>query len=168
MLNGSCGVPIAEWRKVEEGVKMLLNIAIGALLIAVTCRIHAEGMLLASITMRSKLGYGQSDLKRRHIYWVVAIVLILFLVAVVQVLVWALVYVGLDAIQGLERALYFSMVTFTTLGYGDVVLTEDWRLLASIQAVNGIILFGWSTAIVLAAVQSCVSIKHGEDDTQIE
>ena len=144
---------------------MLLNITIGALLIAVTCRIHVEGMLLASITMRSKLGYGQSGPMRRQVYWLMAIVLIMFLVAVVQVLVWALVYVGLDAIQGLEQALYFSMVTFTTLGYGDVVLTEDWRLLASIQAVNGIILFGWSTAIILAAVQRIISIKHGEGDT---
>jgi hypothetical protein len=46
------------------------------------------------------------------------------------------------------------MVTFTTLGYGDIVLDERWRLLASFEAATGIIMFGWTTAIVLAAVQS--------------
>jgi len=42
---------------------------------------------------------------------------------------------------------------FTTLGYGDVVLSDRWRLLSSLQAANGIIMFGWTTAIVLATVQ---------------
>ena len=53
----------------------------------------------------------------------------------------------------LEKTLYFSMVTFTTLGYGEIVLGEQWRLLASFEAANGIIIFGWTTAIVVAAVQ---------------
>ena len=59
----------------------------------------------------------------------------------------------MNAIQGFERALYFSMVTFTTLGYGDIVLHERWRLLASSEAANGVIMFSWTTAIVIAAVQ---------------
>ena len=46
------------------------------------------------------------------------------------------------------------MVTFTTLGYGDIVLDENWRLLASFEAATGIIMFGWTTAIVLASLQS--------------
>ena len=45
------------------------------------------------------------------------------------------------------------MVTFTTLGYGEIVLDEQWPLLASFEAANGIIMFGWTTAIVIAAVQ---------------
>jgi voltage-gated potassium channel Kch len=74
-------------------------------------------------------------------------------VSIMEVLVWAVAYVVLDAIEELEKALYFSMVTFTTLGYGDVVLDKGRRLLASIEAVNGIIMFGWSTAILIAAVE---------------
>ena len=61
---------------------------------------------------------------------------------------------ALGEINDLEPAFYFSMVTFTTLGYGDIVLDERWRLLASFEAATGIIMFGWTTAIVLAAVQS--------------
>ena len=77
----------------------------------------------------------------------------MFIVSVVEVLVWAVTYLALNAIDGLEKAIYFSMVTFTTLGYGEIVLDERWRLLASSEAVNGIIMFGWTTAIVIAAVQ---------------
>ena len=47
----------------------------------------------------------------------------------------------------------FMVITLTTLGYGDIVLTEQWRLLAAIEAANGIIMFGWSTALVIAVVQ---------------
>lgn len=49
--------------------------------------------------------------------------------------------------------LYFSTVTFTTLGYGDVTLDAGWRLFASIQAAVGTIMFGWTTAIVMAVLQ---------------
>ena len=62
-------------------------------------------------------------------------------------------YRTLGALSDLEEALYFSTVTFTTLGYGDVVLQPSWRLLASFQSVNGIIMFGWTTAVIVALVQ---------------
>ncbi len=61
-------------------------------------------------------------------------------------------YRAIGALSDLEGALYFSAVTFTTLGYGDVVLQSSWRLLASFQGVNGIIMFGWTTAIIVALV----------------
>ena len=48
---------------------------------------------------------------------------------------------------------YFSLVTLTTLGYGDVVLSGDWRTLASIQAANGVIIFGWTTALIFYFIQ---------------
>ena len=51
------------------------------------------------------------------------------------------------------RGIYFSMVTFTTLGFGDVVLTGQWRTLASIQAANGVIIFGWTTALIFYFIQ---------------
>ena len=56
-------------------------------------------------------------------------------------------------LDSLEEATYFSFVTFTTLGYGDVVLSDRWRLLSSLEAANGIIMFGWTTAVVMAVVQ---------------
>ena len=67
--------------------------------------------------------------------------------------IWAHAYLRVGAIEQLETALYFSMVTFTTLGYGDVTLSPDWRLLASFEAANGIMMFGWTTALIAAVIQ---------------
>ena len=55
--------------------------------------------------------------------------------------------------QDFETALYFSFVTFTTLGYGDITLSEGWRLLSGIEALNGLLLVGWTTALLFAIVQ---------------
>lgn len=65
----------------------------------------------------------------------------------------AVLYRALDAVRTLEEAAYFSMETFTTLGYGDITLDKDWRLLSSFEAANGLLMFGWSTALIFAAVQ---------------
>jgi voltage-gated potassium channel Kch len=60
----------------------------------------------------------------------------------------------------MERALYFSTVTFTTLGYGDITLQERWQLLSSFEAANGIILFGVSTAFVFVAIRKLFEITE--------
>ena len=132
---------------------MLLNIVIAILMMAATTAIHAGGMSLALHEIKSQGGRVLRRLRKRRIYRVVAIVLLMFLVSLLEVLLWAGTYLVLNALQDFERALYFSMVTFTTLGYGEIVLDERWRLLASFEAANGIIMFGWTTAIVVAAVR---------------
>lgn len=134
---------------------MLLNIVIAACMMVATTGIHAGGMIMAMHSIRSEGGRWRKQLRRKPIYRVGGIVLLMFLVSLMEVLVWASTYLALNAIQGFERSFYFSMVTFTTLGYGDIVLAEHWRLLGSFEAANGIIMFGWTTAIVIAAVQHC-------------
>lgn len=132
---------------------MLLVIFIALGLIIITTAIHAGGMSLGLNMMKERKQTMKQGFARTKIYWISAIVLLMFLVSVAEAFIWALVYLALNAIEGLEQAFYFSMVTFTTLGYGDIVLQERWRLLASFEAGTGIIMFGWTTAIVIAAVQ---------------
>jgi hypothetical protein len=82
--------------------------------------------------------------------------LILVALHIVQISLWAVTYrllVPVDELPNLETAIYFSFVTFTTLGYGDITLSEGWRLLSGIEAMNGILLVGWSTAVLFAVVQ---------------
>ena len=67
---------------------------------------------------------------------------------------WAVVYLTVGEFIELSDALYFSVVTSTTLGYGDITLSERWRLLASFEAMGGLILFGASTAFLLAVTRS--------------
>ena len=81
----------------------------------------------------------------------------MFLAIVVEAWLWALVYLlnpMITALPDMETALYFSMVTYSTLGYGDVVLVGKWRILASIQAANGVIVFGWTTALIFIWIQN--------------
>jgi hypothetical protein len=132
---------------------MVLNIAIGCVLVVLTTFIHAAGMLVAVRILRisrAEQWAARSAFTRASA--VAALVLIMFLAAIVESWVWAAAYLAVDAISDLEQAIYFSTVTYTTLGYGDVVLDERWRLLSSLQAAGGIIMFGWTTAIIVAAV----------------
>ena len=140
---------------------MLLNIGIAVFMLVVTTAIHAVGMVLALHAIQKYEGESSKHPRLSRIYRVSGIILLMFLASIMEVLVWASTFLALNAIQGLEKALYFSMVTFTTLGYGEIVLDEQWRLLASFEAANGIIMFGWSTAIVIAVVQN-VYFKVGQ------
>jgi len=138
---------------------MLLNIAIAAFLMVVNTAIHAGGMVLAMRTIHTE-DHWLKRLLQTKVQKVGGVVLLMFLASLLEVLVWAATFLALNAIEGFERALYFSMVTFTTLGYGEIVLDEQWRLLASFAAANGIMMFGWTTAIVIAVVQRVYFPEH--------
>ena len=132
---------------------MLLQIAIGSALLLLTVTIHSAFTLIAISA------FGDGRLERMNRRWmrtaaVAALVLMMFFATLLHASAWAATYVVVDAIQGFEEALYFSMVTFTTLGYGDITLAESWRLLAAFEAANGSIMFGWTTAIVVAVIHS--------------
>jgi hypothetical protein len=75
---------------------------------------------------------------------------------IVQAAFWALIYMALGAFEDFETALYFSGLTFTSLGYGDVVLNGRVRLIAPLQAANGLMMFGITTGLFIAAFQHAV------------
>ncbi len=141
---------------------MLFNVAIAAFMMIVTTCIHAGGMELMLRGVKDHRAGLRAWLRKTRIYRVVITILVMFAVALLEALAWASVYLALGALKGLEQAFYFSLVTFTTLGYGEIVLDERWRLLASFEAANGIIMFGWSTAIVMAVVQRVYLADNAE------
>lgn len=81
------------------------------------------------------------------------LVLLLFYAPLLESSLWAGTSVIVGAIPDWESAIYFSIVTYTTLGYGDITLDPSWRLMASFQAGNGTIMFGWSTAWIISFIQ---------------
>ena len=87
-----------------------------------------------------------------------AVMLLLMLGNCLQMALWAGLFVLLGEFDSLVTALYFSGVTFATLGYGDLVLSPPWRLLSALEATNGILMFGVSTAVMTAAVSDV--FKH--------
>jgi voltage-gated potassium channel Kch len=68
-------------------------------------------------------------------------------------------YQGLGLFTGLEGSLYFSGITFTTVGYGDMTLPACWRLLSVAEAVNGVLTAGWSTAQLVYVVQRIITMR---------
>ena len=123
-------------------------------MIILTTAIHASGMLLSLHIANIKSEKTKSCHITRCVLRTSVVVIIMFLVSLIEVVVWAAPFLAFDAIDGLEKTVYFSMVTYTTLGYGDVLLDEQWRLLASFEAANGIIMFGWTTAIVMYVIRN--------------
>ena len=142
---------------------MLLSIGIGSLLVLLTTLIHIEAMLLVYSWFKSQEKTRQQPVNRKKRRLVGGAVLLMFLVIVVEIAVWATAYLLAGAIEEVETALYFSTVTFTTLGYGDILLSQKWRLLAAFEAVNGIIMFGLTTALLIAAVQRVYFDNVGEN-----
>jgi len=92
----------------------------------------------------------------------VILFVVLGLVAIHSVEIWlyGAAFWAIGAVKDFETALYFSTVTFTTLGYGDVVLEGNWRLFGAIEAGNGLILFGWSTAFLLSLTSRLRLLEH--------
>jgi len=74
------------------------------------------------------------------------------LLHLIQIALWAVVFWRAGELPTLETAVYFSITTYTTVGFGDVVLGPSWRVLAGFEGLTGIILVGWSTAFVFAIV----------------
>ena len=69
-----------------------------------------------------------------------------------EIAVWAVFYTWKGAMADLPSALYFSAVTYTTTGYGDLVLPEEWRLVGGVETLTGILMCGWSTGFFMAVV----------------
>ncbi len=130
---------------------MLDDLLIGALMIAWTATVHAGFMVFGFWLFRNRIGSHRTHFARASI--VTALVLWYFLAVVVECWCWALVYMFLGVFDDLETAVYFSTVAFTTLGFGDIVLDESYRLLGAFEAAAGMVIFGWTTAMVFSAVQ---------------
>ena len=138
--------------------------AIGMFLIAITVMIHAYGSslwmnyMLATYTRRNGIVV---DAKESRVLLLTAVVLLSL--HLLEVFIWASAYrflVPLSEIDTLETAFYFSLVTFTSLGFGDVTLGPEWRILSGMEALNGVLLVGWTTAFLYAVLQRIWKFSH--------
>jgi len=145
---------------------MWSQIFLGCFLVLVTTIFHTFATAAALVMLKNvgQIFHVNTASMLQRTVLVAGLVALLFLVSVLDAVIWAHVYLRVGAIEQLETALYFSMVTFTTLGYGDVTLPPDWRLLASFEAANGIIMFGWTTALIAAVIQRLAPPRHRKHD----
>jgi len=126
---------------------MIIQLVIGTFMIGAVVIFHA---LALDFTMKHLRRIEIFALHRTHSLWkpffLATAVLCVFTIHVIEIWIWAFVFLSVSALPDFETALYFSTTAFTTVGFGDVVPALEWRLLGSIEAANGFMLFAWSAA----------------------
>ena len=143
---------------------MLKIFAVGIVLVGVTFTIHAVGSTWwIGQLIRRFAGRDGTWRRGTTVGCLMSTGIVLLMLHLLEALVWAatfLVLPGETNLKSFEEAVYFSTVTFTTLGYGDLTLAPQWRLLSGVEAVNGILLAGWSTALLFTVVQRSWKMGH--------
>jgi len=140
---------------------MIANFALATILVGLTVIIHFFGLLALLWILRSR-----GHRFRAHESWagqgaaILFVVLGLVAVHTIEVWLYAFAYLLVSALPDFEAALYFSTSSFTTIGYGDVVLDHKWRLVGAIEGANGLLLFGWSTAFLISVTGRMRALEH--------
>jgi hypothetical protein len=119
-------------------------------LMALCVAIHALGLALAFRWLDRSAQRPRPFLRWTRL--LIAVAGWTVLVHLIEIMAWALFYVWKDGMPDLPTALYFSAVTYTTTGYGDLVLPKELRLIGAVEALTGILMCGWSTGFFFALV----------------
>jgi hypothetical protein len=132
---------------------MLRQFLFGGAVSAVNIALHALVMTILVRVARHASARSRSRASKHLVLVMIPTVLVLMITHTLEVIVWAFGYFLVGAApEGADRV-YFAFVNYTTLGYGDVVAVARWRLLGPMTAMNGVLLFGWSTAVIFEVLR---------------
>ena len=138
---------------------MVIQLLLGCATVFVTMSIQIAAVvymlqyLISVLSDRDNNHYS----KGKTTYVISMIMTMLFVGHMVQVAIWAVLFMSLGEFSDFLTAFYHSMVNFASLGYGDIVMSEDWRLLGAIEASNGVLMFGLSAGAMLAIMSYLLS-----------
>ena len=130
------------------------------------CNIAIHAMVMAAVIRAARIA-GESATSRqslRLIAVMIATVSVLMAAHLAEVLVWSFAYAIVSAAPPGTDLIYFAFVNYTTLGYGDVTPVERWRLLGPMTAMNGVLLFGWSTAVIFEVLRRTLTASRREQE----
>jgi hypothetical protein len=129
---------------------VLKQLLVASCLMAICVVIHATGLASALRRLRR---LPDTALLFWNLCWVfIRLAGWMVLLHLCEIGVWALTYGWGRAMSDMASALYFSAVTYTTTGYGDLLLPVEWRLVGAVEALTGILMCGWSTGFFFAVV----------------
>ena len=139
---------------------MLTEITIAATIVSVCLMIHLTGLLLmAEWLFRRRENLERTASRRQFALLIVALFAGIMMLHLIQTSLWAVFYYTQNLFSDFETSLYFSMVSFTTIGYGDVLLPRKWRLLGVIEGFSGVLLCGVSTAFIFAVINAMFQFR---------
>jgi hypothetical protein len=141
------------------GAVSVVNIAIHALVMMLVIRVAQRASDRAKYESRPSM---------LLVKVTVPTVVALMVAHTIEVIVWAVSYSLADATPAGADRVYFAFVNYTTLGYGDIVPVERWRLLGPMTAMNGVLLFGWSTALIFEVLRRTIAQGRGLPNTHTE
>jgi predicted exporter len=129
---------------------MFVQFAVSTAMLVICVMVHGAGLFSLSRATRSERSAERlrhvDPLSLRGAVFTLLIVLAIFVLHGIEIWLFALLYLAIGAVDGLENALYFSTISYSTVGYSDTHATAAWRLLGPFESILGIILLGWSTA----------------------
>lgn len=137
---------------------MVIKILVAWCLVATTVTIHCIGLAIIlrvffKLTHVNRGGILKTAwLLNTLVWWIIALHMI-------EITIWGVFYWWQECFSSAELALYFAGVTYTTIGYGDLLLPIGWRLLAPVQGLSGILLCGLSASVFFAVVNYLHKIK---------
>lgn len=141
---------------------MISNLAAGAAIICFNVLVHTLGLILTTKAVAFGISRLRIHGRRSRMLAMIIVVVALFGVIAVEIWIWAGMYLWLGVLDDFETALYFSTVTFSTIGYGDIVPSQGWRTLAALEGINDFLFIGWSTAYLVAAGTRVGPFRIGE------
>ncbi len=131
---------------------MMLSLVIGGVAMMVCLLVQGFLLFLATRYYVMHIAWVKSSSRAMTMLLISRVMLMLVLGNLLQGGIWALLFMSLGEFSDWDTAYYFSLVNFATLGYGDIVMSDRWRILGPIQAMNGVLMIGVSTASITAVV----------------
>jgi hypothetical protein len=131
---------------------------------ASVCNIAIHAIIMAAVLWAARVASERATSRQslRLAAVMIATVSVLMAAHIAEVLVWSFVYLMVRVAPPGTDLIYFAFVNYTTLGYGDVTPSERWHLVGPMTAMNGVLLFGWSTAVIFAVLQAVMTSQTEE------
>jgi hypothetical protein len=145
---------------------MLRQYLVGAAASVCNIAVHALVMVAVIKVTRVVDEWATARQTLRLIAVMIATVTVLMIAHLAEVLVWSLIYALAGVAPAATDLVYFAFVNYTTLGYGDVTPVERWHLLGPMTAMNGVLLFGWSTAVIFEVLRMTLMASGGAPEKQ--
>lgn len=138
---------------------MLVQLFLATIMSLVTVAIHLTGLALLVRVLRSHHRLVK-PLKGAPVAILMIVTATIFAIHTAEIWLYALLYILLGALGNFELALYFSTVTYSSVGYGDVLLGQEWRIFGAIEGATGILMIGWSTAFLVSMLGQLKLLTH--------